>query len=226
MKKSLLYLFATLFFGLSLFGQASTFERPDLDAIEKAVKDKEGPYYFVTLMERYKVNDSTLTIKDYKHLYYGFEYQDSYTTPKSIVDNAALKKAREKKDWGTFAQLQKTVIEAAPFDLREIYFLSQALESIGMLSDAAAYKKSLLKLVDAIKSTGDGLTPESGYYITKVAHEYDMMAFLGFDRGGGQALVKSKYGSVDKLLVAKNDQNISALYFNATIIFQKYEKIF
>ena len=51
---------------------------PDNEAILARTIDNSTPYYYPRLMERYIHGDTTLTLDEYHHLYYGFAFADNY----------------------------------------------------------------------------------------------------------------------------------------------------
>ena len=75
-------------------------------------------------------------------------------------------------------------------------------------------------------ATGNGLTDSTAMYVISVDHEYDMISLLGYKFGGGQSLISNKNGSMDKMKIQKNDNNIDALYLNVDRLFASMDKLF
>src|SRR5690606_25506794 len=50
----------------------------DYSQIKQNIQNKNSAFYYPALLERFNAFDSTLTTKDYMHIYYGFAYQDAY----------------------------------------------------------------------------------------------------------------------------------------------------
>ncbi|WP_418693831.1 DUF4919 domain-containing protein, partial [Alistipes ihumii] len=53
-------------------------QAPDNDAILRETIDKGSPYYYPAIYMRYMSGDTTLTLEDYRHLYYGYAWQPGY----------------------------------------------------------------------------------------------------------------------------------------------------
>ena len=78
------YLF--LFCAACLFGHAAQAqtadslrsEAPRYEAIWAETANPTSPYYYPTLMSRYERGDTTLTLEDFRHLYYGYPEQPGY----------------------------------------------------------------------------------------------------------------------------------------------------
>jgi hypothetical protein len=226
-KKLLLAAFAFVF---AYIGFAQTVpvktERPDFIEIEKAIKDKNGPFFYTALMGRYTKNDTTLTIEEYKYLYYGFSFQDNYSPYGKASVSDELKDKIAKKETDKIIELEKRLLVEFPFNLRNLSKLTNELDKKGEVEEANMYYKKLLGIAKAIMSTGDGRSDSTAMYVISVEHEYDMISLLDFKFGGSQSLVRGKYGSMDKMKLDKNDDNIEALYFNVDRLFASMEKLF
>ena len=77
MKPALLIIL--LGFGLSLPAQ-HPFMRVDQDKTKKAISDDASPKAYVKLLDRFNQFDTSLTLEDYRLLYYGFIIQDTYSS--------------------------------------------------------------------------------------------------------------------------------------------------
>ena len=67
-------------FALTCFAQTglTSSNKPNFKEIEKSIKDKNSPFFYAKLMERYSNNDTALTIEEYHYLYYGFSFKDTF----------------------------------------------------------------------------------------------------------------------------------------------------
>jgi hypothetical protein len=66
-------------FSLSAFAQQEIIGKPNYKKIKKSIQKKSSEFYYPVLMERFKNGDSTMTIDEKRHLYYGFTFEDSYS---------------------------------------------------------------------------------------------------------------------------------------------------
>ncbi len=219
-------LFSLLFLLVStaVFSQAEEFKKPDYKQIEKNTGDKKSPLYFNTLMERYKKADSTMTIEEKRHLYYGYSYQDKYS-PYSISDaqqdlNEILQKeATDKKTFEKLIKVSAKVLEDYPFSIRIKEFRMYAYKQLGKHKEAKAEEIQASIIIDAILSTGDGSSPENSFHVINTSNEYEILDILGFRFGGDQELVESRY---DYLSLAENSYNIKGFYFDVTRLFDSF----
>lgn len=223
MKKHLL-LFSLLFCAVA-FSQTEEFSKPDYSQIEKNVGDKKSPLYFDTLMQRYQKADSTMTIEEKRHLYYGYSFQEAYS-PYSISDSQEdLNKILEKRetDKKAFEKLIKVsgkVLEDFPFSIRIKEFRMYAFKQLGKYKEAKAEEVQASIIIDAILSTGDGATQENSFFVINTSNEYEILDILGFRFGGEQQLIEHKY---DYLTLAENSYNIKGFYFDVTRLFESFK---
>jgi hypothetical protein len=82
-----------------------------------------------------------------------------------------------------------------------------------------------LRLIEAIKSSGDGLSFSSAYVAHGVSEEYDLIGFLGFERTM-QQLVKSPTGRMyDVLTVRDKAGKKHVIYFDINRFFGQSFKL-
>lgn len=214
-----------LLFSATAFCQTEEFSKPDYKQIEKNTGDKKSPLYFDTLFDRYKKADSTMTIEEKRHLYYGYSFQKDYS-PYSISDaqeelNEILRS--EKTDKKTLEKLLKVsgkVLEDYPYGIRIKEYRVYAFKQLGKYKEARAEETQASIIIDAILSTGDGSTQENSFYVINTSNEYEILDILGFRFGGDQQLIEHKY---DYLTLAENSYNIKGFYFDVTRLFESFK---
>ncbi len=215
-------------FALTCFAQTglTSSNKPNFKEIEKSIKDKNSPFFYAKLMERYSNNDTALTIEEYHYLYYGLSFKDGYSPYGKSALNDELRKQMSEKNTEKIIELEKKVLLEFPFNLRDLNTLTNALDKKGDKEQADLYYKKLLGVAKAIMATGNGLTDSTAMYVISVDQEYDMISLLGYKFGGGQTLINNKFGSMDKMKLEKNDANIEAIYFNVDRLFASMQKMF
>jgi hypothetical protein len=77
MRQLLFIIFLLITIGIAN-SQELTFQKPDYDLIKKDIQDSSSAFYYPKIMSRLLVYDTTLTIEDYRHLYYGYIFQNDY----------------------------------------------------------------------------------------------------------------------------------------------------
>ena len=215
MRKAILLLF--VFFTVSSVVGQSFISKPDYKKIEKNIKDKKSNLYFESLMNRFKNADSTMTLDEKQHLYYGFTFTKDYNPyDRSGILDTIFSKLNEpdttKINYSDVLHLCNQHVAKSPFDLR-IYNAMLYLNE--KLDDKANFEKAAVKLrsvVDAIMQSGDGKTKETAYYVIYVTHEYDMISILGYEFGGEQRLIEH----YDYLKLKENPSKIPGFYFDIT----------
>lgn len=221
------YFFSLLFLLVTTvsFSQTEEFSKPDYKQIEKNTGDKKSPLYFDTLFERYKKADSTMTIEEKRHLYYGYSFQKNYS-PYGISEsqedlNALLQtQATDKKTFEKLIKVSDKVLKDFPFSIRIKEFRIYAFKQLGKYKESRAEEMQASIIIDAILSTGDGSTQENSFFVINTTNEYEILDILGFRFGGEQELIEHKY---DYLTLAENSYDIKGFYFDVSRLFESFK---
>ena len=232
MKSIDLLTLTLLLFLNSSFAQDESFKTsiPDFKMMETIIKQERAAFYYPALMKRFKENDTTLTTEEYRYLYYGFSFQDSYAAYSTSKHLDELKKIFEKKnltddDRENVIVLENKVLDEFPFNLRNLNVLINMMEQRGDSVAAVFQIKKLVGIANAIMSTGDGRTEATPMYVISVEHEYDMIGLLGYLSAGQQSLLNTVAGSMDKLELQENNDGVKSMYFNIDRVFANMEKM-
>ena len=209
----------SLFFLASFQGMAQDwdFEKPDYQLIEKNIAKKKSDLYYPKLMRRYFSGDSTFTLEEKRHLYYGYRYHSNYSPYGESDYSDSLRDILQKEDH-TEAELEKIISFADsvfldnPFNLRAINYQAYALEELGRKEEVMQLINRMNTVVDALISSGNGLSKDEAFYVIYTAHEYDLLNIFGFGFGGKQSLIEH----YDYLELAENEAGIEGLYFDVT----------
>lgn len=165
--------------GLALRAQ----QAPDNEAILRATIDASSPYYYPSLMSRYRLGDTTLTRDDYRHLYYGYVWQPEYKpfeTP-ATKDKILMILEKDSLTYGDYEKIIKygnEVMKTEPFDPSNLNFLVYAYGSTGDTRNERINYHRLEGILDAIKSTGTGTEEKSPWHVIYFSHTRDLLASL------------------------------------------------
>lgn len=222
------YTLSLLFFLLFTTGassQTEDFTKPDYQLIEKNINDKKSPYHLAKLSERYNRGDNTLTLEEKRHLYYGLSFQKNYSPYDRVYKTEAVKQildipGYDKKVLENFLKVSTKALKEYPFNLSLKEYRIFVFKQLGMQKEARIedFQKSII--IDAIISTGDGITKENAFYVIDINNQYDVMDALGFRFGGEQELIGTQY---NYLSLAENSYNVKGLYFEVSRLFGREE---
>lgn len=192
-------------------------KKPDYKKIGKAVNSKSSKYCYPSLMKRYLNSDSTFSIDEKRHLYYGYTFQSHYNPYGFLPFNDSIREILNKDslvpgDYDRILVFTDSLLNHNPYDIRA---LNNRLMVFDFREDEDEFMKNVIKMnviFDAILSSGDGMTPETAMYVIEPHHEYEVLNLLGFNFGGQQSLI----GTCDYLTVRKNQYMIDGFYFDVS----------
>lgn len=201
--------------------QETEFFAPDYEQIKSEVQDSMSIFFYPAILARLTAFDPMLTNEDYRHLYYGYIYQEKYepywTSPDEIelIKYYQSRKIKE-KDYDKVIKLATHSISEFPFDLRQMNFLGYMYHLKGDEEKAAKVAARFSGTIAAIMSSGDGKTCETAYHVISVSHEYVILNLFQL-----KMEMQSLTGDCDYLSIKKDDRNIEGLYFNIRQLFNR-----
>ncbi|MBE9483705.1 MAG: DUF4919 domain-containing protein [Bacteroidetes bacterium] len=189
--------------------------------LKKEIRKQRSPFYYPVLFQRYLDLDTSLTYEEFRHLYYGFTFQDAYSPYgiPALQDSLISYLSRQellRAEYQVAARIGGQLLRESPFRLRETFITAVAYEMAGDGKMSSIYFNFFEKQVDAIMSSGDGLSTNTAFVVIYIRDEYEMLEVLGFKFGGGQALLAGDY---DKLELEENPYGVEALYFDVSRLF-------
>ncbi|MET2985659.1 DUF4919 domain-containing protein [Aureibaculum conchae] len=209
------------------FAQNSTIKKPHYDKIKKNIAQKTSNLYYPKLVEKFSNADTTMTLEEKRHLYYGFIHQKNYSpyTRSDYTDSLRItlkKKNYSPDDLKNIVKFSDSLLRYNPFSLKainyKIYAEKQMNDSINLLKD---YTKMRI-ITDAMLSSGDGHSKETAYYVISPTHEYSLLNLLGYKFGGKQSLTDH----YDYLTLEENEYEIKGLYFDISASLNHMNNLF
>lgn len=158
-----------------------------------------------------------MTLEEARHLYYGYVFQPNYvpTDTSSYNNKLAITLSRGSftpNDYAEILEYSNALLLQDPFNLRA---LNAKLLVLAQQNKTDEYKKVAQQrsiVQNAIISTGDGMSESTAFYVIKVAHEYDILPFLGYTYGGEDRILRGN--KVNYLTLGQNRFGIERVYFN------------
>jgi hypothetical protein len=213
-----LYIVILSLLSLQFFAQ----EKPDYGKIGVRIADESSDYYYPKLFGRYIAADRSLTVNDFRYLYYGFTFQAAYVpyADSEYRGNLAVffdKKEINEEDLQQMIKYGNLILKTLPFDLRALQLLDYAYYHSGnrKKSDDAEFKRKMI--IKAILSTGTGLSKNSGLHVIDDLHKFDLLAEKKLRYNGVQRIANN---SCEFMGVFENDKNIRGMYFNIGRLYQ------
>ena len=168
-----------------------------------------------------------MTLKEKRHLYYGYVFEEAYSPYARSVYSDSLrtilqKEVINKDDYHKIVKYTDSVLSENPFDLDAFNYQLFALEKQG--TDMLAKKRlnQVYIILDALISSGKGTSKEEAFYVINTSHEYQLLEILGFEFGGTQSLIEH----YDYLTVVENEAKIEGFYFDVSPCLNSMSKMF
>jgi len=218
MKQLAIFLFLA-FSANFVYSQESDFNIPDYELIKSEIQDSTSIFYYPNLLSRLNAFDTTLTNQDYRHLYFGFIFQEEYEPywispyEEKLFKYYQSRKIKE-KEYDKIIELATHSINEFPFDLRQLNILVYTYHLKGDEETSKKVAARFAGTLDAIMSSGTGKTCETGYHVISVSHEYVILNMFQF-HSKSQALI----GDCDYFSLERDERNIDGIYFNIKQLF-------
>lgn len=195
---------------------------PDNEAILRAVIDSSSPYYYPVLFARYITGDMTLNIEEYRHLYYGYVYQQDYRPLESssasdrilnIIDSSPT---LGEKEFQSIIDQGHEIMLSEPFNPSMLNFLTYAYGQLGDEENELINAYRFRMVLETIKSTGTGLTEKSPWHVLYFSHSSDLFATLGVQLN--KRLVVSRTVEYLSILEPEN-RRLKGYYFDYSRVY-------
>ena len=112
------------------------------------------------------------------------------------------------------------LLDNFPFDLRQMHLLAYAYKTKGDKEKAQIWTTKMRQLLEAIRSTGDGKSPETAWYVINSTHEYDIINSIGY-KADKYVFVEPNYDFIE---VSENPDKTEGFYFNVSRMLKEYER--
>lgn len=210
MKSGFVICFFLLIGVLSVQGQQIDFKE-----IELAVKNPESRFFYPSLLKRFNALDTTLKKDDFKHLYYGFAFQENYFPFEMDELEKRLKDLNYAKHFDDVIDLADSINHSVPTNLTVLFEKSYALRSLAQKEEVVARSKYNV-LLKAVLASGNGKSPETAYQVLFFGDELEVLSALGLKIIERQTILKDNR-FYDVWTLGKNKQKLGKLYFDVTI---------
>ncbi len=208
--------FFCLLFSLSVcgvFSQTPVAQEPDYESIRKEIAESTSAYFYPRLLERFASFDSTLTVTDYRHLYYGYIYQEGYDPFRKSKEEKKIEKyfRDAKEDASKYDKVIELVCKSLrddPFDLRTMRFLCFLYHQKGDSEMGKKASHRFISLIGAILSSGDGESCETAYHVISPRHEYSILNVFQFESKAQQQVDGCNY-----IELKDNKRGVEGIYF-------------
>jgi hypothetical protein len=207
----------------------------DMKDIEKKITDKSSNFYYPKIFDRYLKGDTTLTLEEKRCVYYGYSFQKEYDPYGGDVSNDEKLQELFAKDSLTEKEENKAIdclyksLKEDPFLVRRMSTLMYFLKKKNRLEEKNAILNRGTIVLDALMSTGDGISKENAIKVININQEYDVINFvleLDIKNIESQKLLYKDGCPYDYLKIKSDEYDIEGLYFDISICMKHLSNIF
>lgn len=169
---------------------------------------------YATLLSALKTGNTNI---DYARL--RLSYVDSPERKKAkdlSVQEKAMSQALESKDFAAALKNAEAVLDNEYVNLDAHFVAFVAQRELGDAAKAEFHRTVYRGLIDSIRNSGDGKSPEKAWVIISVHEEYVMLRAMGL-RPSGQSLVEKDGHAYDVMKAKYEGGTEETFYFNTDI---------
>lgn len=205
-----------MFFLFSLACMEIYSQAPDYETIRRNVVDSTSDSFYPKLMQRYEAFDTTLTVVDYRHLYYGYLFQNNYDSDWKSKDKKTIEKSfrdakKDKTNYDQVITLVNNSLHEYPFDLRSMQFLCFLYHENDEKKMGEKASRRFISLIGAILSSGDGKSCETAYHVIFPQHEFSILKIFQFESAAQKRVDGCNY-----LELKENKWGMEGIYFKVS----------
>ena len=203
-------------------------ERPDMEQIKREVTDPASKYYYPKLMEMYERNETIMNLQDYRHLYYGYLFQEDFNPYRhsevsSKNESLYYKSKHTRAELDSIISYAKEALKDNPFDLSQMNFMIYALRERCKVNLANIWQYRLNHLLQAIVSSGTGADKDNAWYVINPRHEYNIINFQNAV-AKHQEYEEPYFDRID--VEKKGGKESGTYYFNIRNLLEEYYRKF
>jgi len=196
---------------------------PDEERIRDDIFRVNSGYYYPNLMARYMLADTTLTLDDYRHLYYGYVHSADYLPMEHPFETDTLlsilsrEPSLEELDYRRIVHYGKQLMLKEPFNPAMINLMTYAYGKLGEDENELRSYRRFTMLMQTILSSGDGLTEDTPWHILYFGHAQDVMDYL--ERPFMRPMIISR--TVEYYPLVQRQGNVRGYYFDYGRVYLK-----
>lgn len=215
--------------------QKAKMEVPDLEEIRHRVSDVNDDFYYPKLREMYQQNDTIMTAEQYRYFYLGYLFQEDFNPYRvsqfsAIPDSLSFKQNHTPQECDSIIKYAEMSLKDNPFDLKQMSFLIYALNTKKKHMRAKIWQYRLENILNTIKNTGTGESPDSAWYVISPEHEYALINAMNYTAVGYDGSIPGIDYITVKMEIPKGQRQRGKVhegfFFNVVNLQEEYNRKF
>jgi hypothetical protein len=185
-----------------------------------AATAQNQPSEYATILASLKAGKTDI---DYTRLRLSYVDSPEYKAAKDVSDSEnAMTDALNMKDFPTALKQAEAVLQSQYVNMDAHFVALVASRELGSQDKAEFHRTVFRGLINSIRNSGDGLSPETAWVVISVHEEYVLLRVLGF-MPSGQSVIHKDSHSYDVMKVKSGEGGTEqTFYFNVDIPFKHY----
>ncbi|HUP11870.1 MAG TPA: DUF4919 domain-containing protein [Niastella sp.] len=144
------------------------------DSVEAATTNPDKDSHYPKLLQRFNKFDTSLTLDEYRFLYYGFAFDAGYAPYQDNGTSEIMPLVNERK-YDKALDACDRLLATNPVSITTNFYKGFVLMNMAENDSSRRYAARARKLINAILSSGNGLTCETAYKVIYVSDEYTLL---------------------------------------------------
>ncbi len=185
----------------------------------EAKKPSEAKQKYEAMLEKAKKGEGAV---DYRALRFAFFEPEDFNPLVGMMTFRTLWTAVAQGNWPEAARQAEAVLAKNYVDINAHMVAHVAHRQQGDEEKAKLHRRWADGLIESVKASGDGKTPETAWHVISTSEEYAVFRAMNL-RPVGQALIRDKGHTYDEMKVIDPQTNTETkLYFNVDKPFSAY----
>ena len=170
---------------------------------------------YFDLLQRFQDSDSTLIFDDFKDLYYGAVFLNSYDPAKITEAEDKIRQANFDKNYQQAFDLADSLLTKYPMSIQAYFEKSWASHNLQLPEEEEYNRKRYKVLIKVVMDSGDGASLTSAWYSNLPNDEFEVLKYLKLDSKEEKEISYDR-NVFDIFLLKPNKAKIKEVYFNVT----------
>ncbi len=148
----------------TIFGQTEFNYNPDFEKILERTKVENDPLFYSKLVDRFVKSDSDLTESEVLAMLIGFTHHSNYQPFENLEEQRKMYELNRLGKYQESIDVGRKFLANHPFNIKAHWEMAFSFQKLNEIDSSQHHVQMAQMILDAMKSTGDGLTKETAIF--------------------------------------------------------------